>query len=83
LIMGESFKLKTFENVGYNAVGRIAQLLFQGAANIVLARNLASSDYGIAGFAMIVIGFSAQFGDLGVDTAILQTRDLDERGLYT
>jgi len=81
--MNSSYKLKTFENVGYNALGKIIQLFFQSAANIILARNLVSSDYGIAGFAMIVVGFVAQFGDMGISTAAVQVKKLDEEGLYT
>lgn len=69
--------------MGFNALGQTIQFFFQGAANIILARNLASSDYGIAGFAMIVVGFVAQFGDLGIHTASLQASDLDKRRLYT
>ncbi|MDO8806544.1 MAG: lipopolysaccharide biosynthesis protein [Elusimicrobiota bacterium] len=81
--MGNSFKLKTFENVGYNAFGRVIAMAFQFAANIVLARNLASSDYGIAGFAMIFADFFTRFGDMGIQAAVIKERELDEKGLYT
>ena len=60
---GTSFKLKTFENVGYNTVGKVIIMIFQFAANVILARNLISSDYGITGFALIFTGFLSKFGD--------------------
>lgn len=81
--MTASFKLKTFENVGYNSIGKAIIMAFQVAANIVLARNLASSDYGIAGFAMMVTRFLTQFGEMGIQTAVVQADGLDEKGLYT
>lgn len=81
--MGISFKLKTFENVGYNAVGKVIIVIFQLAANVILARNLISSDYGIVGFAMIFITFLSQFGDMGIQTAVIQAGDLGEKEIYT
>lgn len=81
--MGSSYKLKTFENVGYNAIGKIIIMIFQLAANIILARNLASSDYGVAGIAMMVTGFLTKFSEMGIQDAAVQAKGLDERGLYT
>jgi len=81
--MENSFKLKTVQNVGYNAFGKAIAMLFQFAASIVLARNLASSDYGIAGFALILTSFIAPFADMGVQTAVIRAGELDEKGLYT
>jgi len=78
-----SLKIKTIVNIGYVAVARVANLAFSGAASIILAQNLSSSDYGIVGFATIFIGFLAQFSDLGINSAVIQKSDLDERGLYT
>jgi O-antigen/teichoic acid export membrane protein len=81
--MTTSLKLKTFENVGYNAIARVVTFIAQALANIVLARNLTSDDYGIVGFAMIFIAFLSQFSDLGINSAIIQRVELDESGLYT
>lgn len=81
--MGISYKLKTFENVGYNTAGKIIIMIFQFAASVILARNLISSDYGIVGFALLLIAFLAQFGDMGIQSAVIQAGNLDEKGLYT
>ena len=81
--MTTSLKLKTFENIGYNAFARAVAFVFQALANIVLARNLTSDDYGVVGFAMIFITFLSQFSDLGINSAVIQKAELDESGLYT
>ena len=81
--MNTSLRLKTFKNVGYNSFARVLVFLFQIPANIVLARQLTSDDYGIVGFSMIFINFLMRFGDLGIGSAVIQKADLDEKGLYT
>lgn len=81
--MKDSIKLKTFENIGYNAFAKITAFILQIVANIILAQNLVSSDYGIVGFAMIFIGFLSLFGDLGINSAVIQKDILNENGLYT
>src|SRR5271157_5017375 len=81
--MSASLKLKTIDNIGYNAFTRIVMFAFQAAANIILARNLSSVDFGIVGFGMIFIGFISQFSDLGINSAVVQKAALDEKGLYT
>ena len=81
--MNEDLKDKTIKNIGYNTLAKIIALLFQAAANIILSRNLSSSDYGIVGFGLIFISFLNQFNDVGISSAVVQRRELDEKGLYT
>jgi lipopolysaccharide exporter len=81
--MNEDLKEKTIKNIGYNTIAKIIALLFQAAANIILSRNLSSSDYGIVGFGLIFISFLNQFNDVGISSAVVQRRELDEKGLYT
>ena len=78
-----SFKQKTFNNVAYTGVARIVALVFQAMANIILSRELSSSDYGLVGFANIFVSFFYLFGDLGLNSAAVQRKQLDDTALYT
>jgi lipopolysaccharide exporter len=44
---------------------------------------LTSSDYGVVGFAGIIIGFLSQFSDLGVANAVIRRPDLHQHNLQT
>ena len=81
--MNESFKAKTLTNIGYNSIAKVASLIFQGAASIILSRILTPSDYGIVGFAGIFISFLGQFNDLGIGSALIHRHELDDKALYT
>jgi len=50
---------------------------------VVLARLLSPADFGIVGAALIVIGFSAIFSQLGLGPALVQRRDLEPRHVQT
>ena len=81
--MTTSLKTRTFRNIGYNAAAQCAMLIMQALANIVLARELASDDYGIIGFSMIFINFLGQFSDFGLNSAVIQEKKFDDKALYT
>lgn len=81
--MSSSLKIKTVQNVSYNAAAKITTLLFSSAANIILAQYLLPYDYGIIGFAMVFINFLTQFSDIGINSAVIQKSELDEETLYT
>lgn len=81
--MPDNLRVKTFVNIRFMAIAKIATMVFSTIANVVLARNLSSSDYGIVGFAMIFISFLFLFKDLGLGSAVIQKKDLDDAGLYT
>ena len=53
----------------------------QAAALIILARLLVPADFGIIGAAMIVVGLSTIFSQLGVGPAIVQRTSLEPRHL--
>ena len=57
--------------------------MLSAASSIVLARHLDPSDYGVVGFALIITGFLSRFSDLGINSAMIQRKDLDARGLNT
>ncbi len=81
--MSDSLKRVTIRNIGYNSVAKVIQLVVMAAANIILTRTLAPSDYGIVGFALIFITFLTQFSDLGIGSAAIQKKELTERELST
>jgi lipopolysaccharide exporter len=70
-------------NISYSAAARAVAMAFQLASSVVLSRHLDAHDYGIVGFALVFINFLTQFQDLGLNTAAVQARALDETALAT
>jgi O-antigen/teichoic acid export membrane protein len=66
----------TASSNGLNAVLKVVVL-------IVLARLLSPADFGIVSAALIVIGFSAIFSQLGLGPALVQRRELEPRHIQT
>lgn len=81
--MSDALGKKTVQNIGYNSIAKIVQLVFSAIASIILTRTLVPSDYGIIGFAGILISFLSQFGDFGLTNAAIQKKDLSQVDLYT
>jgi O-antigen/teichoic acid export membrane protein len=76
-------KSKTFRNIVYASFGKGLTLGCVALTGLVVARNLTSTDYGVVGFAGIVIGFLSQFSDLGVANAVIRRADVHQRNLQT
>jgi O-antigen/teichoic acid export membrane protein len=76
-------KAKTFRNIIYTSIGKGAKLVCIAVTSSVVARNLSPSDYGVVGFAVIIIGFLGQFGDVGVASAAIRRPTLDQHSLQT
>jgi lipopolysaccharide exporter len=76
-------KAKTFRNIIYNCLTKGVTLVCQTLTGSVVARNLTPADYGVVGFASIIIGFLAHFGDLGVASAAVRRPQLDQHNLWT
>ena len=76
-------KAKTFRNVIYTCLTKGATLVCIAVSSSVVARNLSPSDYGVVGFAGIIIGFLIHFGDVGVGSAAIRKPVLDEKSLQT
>lgn len=81
--MIDDLRTKTISNISYSVFARGAIFALSTFASIILARNVTSSEFGIVGFASILIGFLASFGDLGIRSAVIQRAELNERGIYT
>ena len=78
-----SSKAKTFRNIIYTGIGKGATLVCIAVTSSVVARNLSPSDYGVVGFAGIIIGFLAHFSDMGVGSAAIRRPTLDRHNLQT
>jgi O-antigen/teichoic acid export membrane protein len=76
-------KAKTFRNVLYTALTKGATLACIAVTTSVVARNISASDYGVVGFAAIIIGFLLHFSDVGVGSAAIRRPTLDEHDLQT
>lgn len=76
-------KARTFRNIIYTGLGKGSTLVCTAVASLVVARNLTPSDYGVVGFAGIVIGFLSQFSDMGVGNAVVRHPNLHQRDLDT
>jgi lipopolysaccharide exporter len=76
-------KAKTFRNILYTSLTKGATLVCVAVTSSVVARNLSPSDYGVVGFALIIIGFLSHFSDIGVGSAAIRRLTLDQRGLRT
>jgi lipopolysaccharide exporter len=74
-------KAKTFRNIIYACVTKGATLICLVLATSVVARNLSPADYGVVGFAGIIIGFLGHFSDLGLASALIRRPQLDQRNL--
>lgn len=81
--MSESLTTKTISNISCSAIGKIVSFVFQAVTNVILSRELGASDYGVVGFALILVSFLKGFGDLGINTAAIQRKEMDERALNT
>src|ERR1039458_3195362 len=76
-------KAKVFRNVIYTSLTKGATLVCIAVTASVVARNLSPSDYGVVGFAGIIIGFLAHFSDVGVGSAAIRRPTLDRQSLQT
>src|SRR5579864_7605077 len=74
-------RAKTFRNLLYTVLTRGATLVCVAVTSAVVGRNLSPSDYGVVGFATIIIGFLRNFSDLGLGSAIIRRPKIDERSL--
>jgi O-antigen/teichoic acid export membrane protein len=76
-------KAKTFRNIMYTSLGRGLTLVCSFLTSLIIARNLTPSDYGVVGFAGIIIGFLGQFSDMGVGSAVIRRPKLHQNDLNT
>lgn len=83
MIETETFKKKTISAFIYSFGGFIASTGIQFILNIVLARLLLPTDYGLIGMITIFIAVSQIFIDSGMTQALIREKDLTQEDLST
>ncbi len=71
-------KNQAASGVKWSTVSQIGRQGTQLVTTIILARLLSPADFGLVGMAMVVIGFTGIFKDLGTSAAIIQRKELSE-----
>lgn len=74
-------KARTFRNIVYTSLTKGTTLVCLAVTSSVVARNLTPADYGVVGFAAIIIGFLGHFSDVGVASSAIRRTTLDQEGL--
>ncbi len=82
-LMDRELANKTISGIGYNSIAKTANYLLRVGSGIILAQILNPHDYGVFGFAMVIIGFLGRFNDLGLGGAVVQRLELDQKTLTT
>ena len=78
-----SLREKTKRGLLWASAEAVARTVLQTLILVVLSRLLTPDDYGVVGAALIIVGISAIFSQLGVGPAIVQRPDLEPRHLDT
>ena len=81
--MAQSLKKQAFSGVGWNAVGRFSTQGVSFILQIILARLLAPSDYGIIAMMAIFLQIAGVFVDSGFANALIQKKDCEEKDYST
>lgn len=81
--MADSLKKQAFVGVGWNAVGRFSTQGVSFILQIILARLLSPSDYGIIAMMAIFLQVAAVFVDSGFGKALVQKQNCEEKDYST
>jgi len=81
--MAESLKKQAFVGVGWNALGRFSTQGVSFILQIILARLLSPSDYGIIAMLGIFLQVAAVFVDSGFGKALVQKQNCEEKDYST
>lgn len=81
--MSQSLKRQAFVGVGWNAIGRFTTQGVSFILQIILARLLSPSDYGIIAMMAIFLQVAAVFVDSGFGKALVQKKNCDEKDFST
>lgn len=74
---------RALRNIGYTSIAKAVTYVSSAASSIILGRCLLASDYGVVSFAFIFLSFMDKFADIGIGTAIIQRKELNENVLFT
>jgi O-antigen/teichoic acid export membrane protein len=76
-------KARTFRNIIYASFTKGITVLCVALTTMVVARNLSASDYGVVGFATMIIMFLLQFSEMGLFHAAVRRPILETCNLQT
>lgn len=76
-------KKTIFHNIIYAGLTKGTKLVCITLTSSIVARNLTPWDYGVIGFAAIIIGFLNQFSDVGIGSAAVSRPSLSRQSLQT
>ncbi len=74
---------KAVHGMSWASFGAASRALLQFVVLAILARMLTPADYGLMGAALIVVGISSLFSQMGVGPALVQMRDLSKAHVST
>jgi O-antigen/teichoic acid export membrane protein len=74
-----SLRQKTISGFKWTGFSQIAKQVIQLVFTIVLARLLSPSDFGLIAMGTVFTGFAALFAELGVSSALIQKKDIDQQ----
>lgn len=80
---GRSLTQRTITGMVWTAWGKAAYTGLQLGVLAVMARLLTPADFGVVSAALVVIGFSTVFSQLGFGPALVQRQELEPRHLDT
>lgn len=76
--MAESLRKKTIQGVAWSTIERFSLQTIQFIINIIMARLLLPSDYGLIGMLAIFLQLSQTFVDCGFTNALIQRKERTE-----
>lgn len=79
--MANNIKQQLFSGVFYTAISKYIGIFISLIVSGVLARLLSPNDFGIVAIATVIIAFFGIFTDMGVSTAIVQHKSLNQEEL--
>jgi O-antigen/teichoic acid export membrane protein len=76
-----SLKVKGITAMKWSSMGTLFSILIQVTQLITISRMLKPSDYGLIGMIMVVVGFAATLGDMGISSAIIHRQQVTQNQL--
>ena len=72
---------KAVSSVKWSGVAQFMRIGTQAITSIILARLLLPEDFGLLGMTLVFTGFVEIFNDMGISSAVVQKKDIDQKNL--
>ena len=79
--MGKNLTDKTVSSANWSIGKTMGQNIIAFFASIILARLIAPEEFGLLAIAMIFVGLGKIFSNLGINTALIQKKNLNSKNL--